>query len=300
MDTHEHTTEDPGFGERPRVVLDTDTYNEIDDQFALAYLARATDAARLEAIYAAPFHNDRSNSPGDGMEKSFLEIQRLLARLDLERLPHFRGSDRVLADPGDRIESDAVRDLIERGMSATASERLTVIAIGAITNVASALLQEPRLAERCNVIWLGGTYPYWPYNQEFNLNGDVAAAQVVFDSGVPLFVMPTLGVSSHLTTSREELSAYLDLDDALCEFLYRRFAEYGPGEGVWTKEIWDVAAVAWVVLPSAVHSFRIPAPRVAEDGSYVHDPRRHLCRFAYGLDRDAIYRDMYRRLAPAT
>ena len=39
------------------VVLDTDTYNEIDDQFALAYLIRSEEKLSLKAVYAAPFFN---------------------------------------------------------------------------------------------------------------------------------------------------------------------------------------------------------------------------------------------------
>ena len=56
------------------VVLDTDTYNEIDDQFALVYLLRSPEKLNLKAIYAAPYFNDRSTSPEDGMEKSYEEI----------------------------------------------------------------------------------------------------------------------------------------------------------------------------------------------------------------------------------
>ncbi|MFW6035536.1 MAG: hypothetical protein ACOCRZ_04705 [Halothermotrichaceae bacterium] len=54
-----------------RMVLDTDTYNEVDDQFALAYALKSPEAMQVEAIYAAPFHNNRSSGPEDGMEKSY-------------------------------------------------------------------------------------------------------------------------------------------------------------------------------------------------------------------------------------
>ena len=50
------------------VVLDTDTYNEIDDQFALSYLVKSDEKLNLKAIYAAPFFNHRSDSPADGMD----------------------------------------------------------------------------------------------------------------------------------------------------------------------------------------------------------------------------------------
>ena len=43
------------------VVLDTDAYNAIDDQFALAYLLRSEDRLKTRAIYAAPFFNFRAS-----------------------------------------------------------------------------------------------------------------------------------------------------------------------------------------------------------------------------------------------
>jgi len=69
---------------RVRMVLDTDTYNEIDDQFALVYALRSPERLTVEAVYAAPFTNGRSSGPADGMEKSYAEILRLLDRLDVD------------------------------------------------------------------------------------------------------------------------------------------------------------------------------------------------------------------------
>src|SRR4030042_483404 len=63
-----------------RMVLDTDTYNEIDDQFALVY-ALISPELDLRAVYAAPFSNQRSTGPKDGMEKSYEEILRILQKL---------------------------------------------------------------------------------------------------------------------------------------------------------------------------------------------------------------------------
>lgn len=68
--------------DRPRgivdAVIDTDAYNEIDDQFAVSYLLCAGDRVNLRALYAAPFLNEKSTSPADGMEKSYQEIHNLL------------------------------------------------------------------------------------------------------------------------------------------------------------------------------------------------------------------------------
>ena len=66
---------------RLRAVLDTDTYNEIDDQFALVQALLSPDRLDLQAIYAAPFFNKRAESPGHGMELSYGEILELLGRM---------------------------------------------------------------------------------------------------------------------------------------------------------------------------------------------------------------------------
>ncbi len=141
---------------RVRMVLDTDTYNEIDDQFAVVYALLSPERLQVEALYAAPFFNPRSSGPEDGMEKSYEEILRLLGRLDVsaEGLA-FRGSTAFLADNAHPIESPAACDLVERAM-ASEDAPLYVAAIGAITNVASAILLEPRIIERIVVVWLGG------------------------------------------------------------------------------------------------------------------------------------------------
>ena len=69
-----------------RMVLDTDTYNEIDDQFALTYALLSPDKLSVEAIYAAPFHNSRSNGPGDGMKKATRRFCACLSSWDGQRM----------------------------------------------------------------------------------------------------------------------------------------------------------------------------------------------------------------------
>lgn len=71
------------------VVLDTDMYNEVDDQFALSYLLGSGDKLDLKAVYAAPFFNEKSTGPLEGMEKSYHEIFKILSlagRSDLEKM----------------------------------------------------------------------------------------------------------------------------------------------------------------------------------------------------------------------
>lgn len=141
-----------------RMVLDTDTYNEVDDQFALAYAVLSPGKIELEAVYAAPFKNSRSTSAGDGMEKSYQEILRLLKFMGKSSDGFaFRGSDSYLNDVSKPIESDAAKDLIRKAMASSPEDPLYVVPVGCITNIASAILLEPEIIKNIVVVWLGGT-----------------------------------------------------------------------------------------------------------------------------------------------
>jgi purine nucleosidase len=246
-----------------RVVLDTDTFNEVDDQFALAHLLLSD--VRLEAVYAAPFHNSRSTGPEDGMEQSYAEIHRVFDLVGRTPVPPaFRGSRQFLTAPGQPVESEAVHDLIERAM-ASGSEKLHVAAIAAATNIASALLIEPRIAEKIVVVWLGGHAPFSSDAREFNLQQDLHAARVLLDSPVPLVLLPCYPVCSHLKTTVPELEALLAPRSRLGAYLTRIVREHGPGTPAWSKVIWDIAASAWMVNPEWVQTLKIPSPVLRDD-----------------------------------
>ncbi len=282
-----------------KMVLDTDTYNEIDDQFALAYALLSPDKLDVEAVYAAPFLNDRSSSPGEGMEKSYEEIFRVLERLHLERENFvFRGSQAFLESWEKPQESEAVANLIERAKQFT-DEPLYVVAIGAITNVASAILLEPSIIEHIVVVWLGGQPPHWPSALDFNSGQDTQATRVILDSGVPYVSIPCFGVSSHLLTTVAELERDIGGKNALCDFLVENVRGYSNDHFAWAKEIWDVAAIAWLLNPDWVPSMVEPTPVLTDKGTWQLEPGRHLFRWAYMVYRNPIFRDLFQKLASA-
>lgn len=295
----------PGPG-RLRVVLDTDTYNEIDDQYAVAYSLLSPERMSVEAIYAAPFLNDRSTSAAQGMEKSYEEILRLLKffpRVD-EKIT-LRGSERFFEQKGKPVDSPAARDLIAKALK-PGDGPLYVLTIGCPVNVSSAILMEPKLKEKIVVVWLGGTPQYRPSASEFNLRQDVIASQVLFDSGVPLVQIPTKNVSEHLRTTIPELDQHLRGRSRLGDYLYGQFLEYfavrmnsqGHNEGFpWSKVIWDISAVAWLNNPEWVPSDIVPSPVLTDDMRWEMAPRRHHVRVATNVDRDLVFNDLFSRLA---
>ena len=283
------------------VVMDTDTFNEIDDQFALSYLVRSEDKCTIRGIYAAPFFNENSVSPKDGMEKSYEEILKILTLLGREDLKQIvrKGAPEYLPADDVPVESEAVRHLIALSASYTREQPLYVIGTAVITDIASAILLDPTITQRIVVVWLGGHARHWPDAAEFNMFQDITGARVVFGSGVPLVQLPCMGVVSSLTVSEPELEAQLRGKNALCDYLcdVTEAAARRSGAGsAWTRIIWDVSAVAWLIDPSFEESRIVRAPLMEDDGHYAWDDRMPFMRYVYYVYRDRIFEDMFRKL----
>ena len=279
-----------------RMVLDTDTYNEIDDQFALTYALLSPEQLTVEAIYAAPFHNQRSSGPADGMERSYEEIERLLQRLGRPSEGFiYKGSTAWLPASDQPVHSPAADDLVARA-KAERDEPLYVVAIAAITNVASALLLAPEIAERIVVVWLGGHPQQWPHTREFNLQQDVHAARVLFDSGVPLVHLPCVNVAEHLRTTQAELAQFVKGRGAIGNYLFEIYSEYYDNHYARSKELWDVGAVAWLINSGWMDSVVTHSPILNDNLTWSHDPHRHLIREIRSVKRDAVFGDLFRKL----
>ena len=284
---------------RIRVILDTDAYNEIDDQFAIAYLLGKPDIFDVVALTAAPFHNEKSSGPAEGMRLSYDEILRILDLTKCAGIPVYMGSESYLSDEKTAVDSPAAREIVRLSHGGTEDDPLYVIAIGAITNVASALLIDPSLRERCVVVWLGGNAGHWPDTQEFNMQQDVAAARVLFDSGTPVIQLPCMGVVSELRSTGPELTHWLGGKNALCDYLLNNVIEevatYAGGTA-WSRVIWDVSAIAWFVSPDFMNGRIAPTPICGYDHQYSYDSSRHPCRIIEHIDRDAVFTDLFRTL----
>lgn len=285
--------------ERLNVILDTDAYNEVDDQFCLAYCMRAPERVNLLSINAAPFFNSRSTSAADGMERSYQEILRVMHLVDPNaEIPTYRGSTAFLTDDRTPIESEASSNIIRTVL--TTEEPVIILAIGAITNVASALLLCPELAKRAAVIWLGGHALHHPHSREFNMRQDVPAAKVVFDSGIPLLQIPCAGVCTEFVTSMPELEYYLRGKSALCDYLIDNVAEACRGRYAYSRIIWDVTAAATLICPEGCEIVSLPRPIITSECGYSFDTARPQYLYVRRLNRDMIYGDLFRRLIGKT
>jgi purine nucleosidase len=348
---------------RPRVVIDTDAANEIDDQFALAWALLSPERLDVLAVYAAPFSFEHRRqemrralaaraapeqasdfdlallqqhgakldrfaqrgwtldaighwpvfcTPGEGMLRSFDEIVRVY---ELLRLPHagcvFRGSAGHLADERTPLMSDAVDHLIATARATPIDgEPLYVLAIGCVTNIASALLAAPDIAERIVVVWTAGFPSHAPHiNFSLNLEQDLAASRVLFASGVPLVYLPGFHVGAQLRLSLPEMALHVQPRGAIGADLHRLYLHnpltdfagldvHAPG---FSWVIWDVINVAWLLNADWVPSTLVPTPGLSEDRRWLARPGAPPMREAYAVARDAIFGDFFEMLkrAPA-
>lgn len=285
-----------------RVVIDTDTYNEIDDVFALAYGLSVPDRIWVEAIYAAPFLNERVDSIAAGVERSYEQIQKVLPMLHREDLKDkvYRGSTGFLKDEKTPQDSAAVRNLIALAKEIPEGEVLYVAGLAAITDIASALLLEPSIIQKIAVVWLGGHTRGFKDTREFNLIQDVAAARVVFGSGVPMVQIPCWGVTSHLMTTEPELRQWMKGKSRVGDYLYDITCAIAAQKNgtCWSRIIWDLSVMMWFAGPEdCMTQHPIPSPAVSYDGFYGTDESLHRIMVVDWIDRDKVFSDFFSVLA---
>ena len=301
------------------VVVDTDVTNEIDDQFALAWALRRPDRLRVQALYACPYslgeqgfaapglvtdlerasvlarRDERRVTPAEGMALAAQECRRIAA-LAQSDVPVLEGAPRYLPDAGTPVSSPAAEHLVE--LAHQDRERpLHVLGIGCATNLASALLLDPSIAEHVVMVWTASYPSFWPYpNAGYNMVQDLPAARVLFDSGVPLVYLPGYYVGEQLRVGLPELREHLRGRGPLAAYLLE-LAEtsvfLGPDPGA-TKVIWDLVDVAYALDPALLSTRLVRSPVLGEDLRFRETGTdRHLVREAHGVQRDAVFAGLY-------
>ena len=312
--------EAPVQGRRPRIVIDTDTANEVDDQFALAWALLSPDALEVDAVYAAPFSfahrrglfpNAPSNAapfdpPHIGMERSYDEIKRVYSLLSLPSAGRvYRGSAGYLASPTEARRSPACDHLIALARSADPKHPLYVVALGCVTNIASALQLAPDIVDRIMVIWTSGYPSSAPHvNVSFNLEQDPTASRLLFDSGVPLVYLPGYHVGAQLRLSSIEVDHYVKGRGAIGDALHRLYSN-NPLWSIlghnasqpYSWVIWDLICVAWLIRPDWVPSTLVRTPRLDAELRWVASAGHPWMREGHAVQHDAIFNDFFAKLA---
>jgi inosine-uridine nucleoside N-ribohydrolase len=176
---------------------------------------------------------------------------------------------------------------------------LYIVAIGAVTNVASALLLDPSMTKRVVIIWLGGHAQHYGGCDEFNMKQDIAAARVIYGSGAAVVQFPCLGVVSEFRFSKPELEFWFRGKNALCDYLIDSTYEYAAKKFPypnWSKPLWDVTTLAWLLPGDTLLDRLIPSPIPQYDLTYGIDPSRHPIQYVYYIRKDPIIADVAKKL----
>ncbi|MGF1473804.1 MAG: nucleoside hydrolase [Rubrobacteraceae bacterium] len=256
----------------PRVVLDCDTANEVDDQFAIAY-ALGLPPGTLEVRGVVSVHNTTAHGPAS-RDLYQEEAERVVA-LCGEEVPCIPGAEYPMEGRSTPVESEGLEFLVEEARRGP----LTIVATGPATDVVSLLLAAPEVRENVRVVWLGGfgSAESWDEYKFFELNGraDVAAWRGLLEEPVNLLQVPGWSGPHKIVVGAgpfaEELRALgRPIADYLAEILLDWVGDAGGDIGLPGRKIlWDVSCVAAISDPAAVTTGRLAAPIL--DAAGAHD-----------------------------
>jgi inosine-uridine nucleoside N-ribohydrolase len=274
-----------------RVVLDCDTANEIDDQFAIAY---ALGSPSLDVRGVVSVQNTLIHGAGS-VERYQEEAEHVVALCGRKAdVPCLRGAISPMETPASPVPSEGLDFLITEAKRGP----LTVIATGPITDIASLLLVAPEVRENLRVVWLGGfpdvaTYKRWRLG-ELNGRADIAAWRVLFAQPVALLQLPGWpGVAKLVVEYGPYVAGLRAMSRPVAAFLaeiadawrtQREALGYGPQT---RKILWDVANVAAVINPVSVTVTPSATPTL--DVAGAHDFDRPGRRVDVVTDLDAAW-----------
>lgn len=285
-----------------KVILDTDMANEVDDIFALSYLLGSLEGVKLEAITIAPFSDSPYTKTAcleEGTELSCQLTEKILALAGKEEYKSVIRPGAVEYFRQGSSSNEAVEKIIEVGLK---NEKTTILAIGAITNVALAILREPRIREHIEVIWLGCDSIMYSQSEEYNFRQDIDAVRMVYESGINLTVVPARNVASNLVTTTYELKHYLG-GTVLGDYLVSCLEDFKqkvckPEEHIgYSKVLWDLGVIAYIVNPNWFVVKEISCPRFLDDGTIIYTEGRHTVRYVVDLFRNPIMKDFFEKVS---
>jgi purine nucleosidase len=243
-----------------RLIIDTDTGNEVDDQYAIALALGEPARLHLEGIVAANFGETGGVA---GIDKSYQEIQQVLEKAGMSgKVPVKRGAD-PLVYRDQVVHAEGVDFIIEKARAATPEDPLWLVLLGPATDAAAALLKDPSIADHMVVFWHGRTQ--WPLRcWNFNAYNDILAARLIFELPSRLVLFDT---GTYLRIDADEgmrrfgslgpLGAYLQ------EIRHRKPGYMSPNKG-----FFDLGDIAALVDPSTVRWEKVDAPAVTQDLQY--------------------------------
>lgn len=281
-----------------RVIINTDAKNEADDQYAIVH-ALLTPRFQVKGIIGAHFAYKQA---AQSMKDSVDEVLKLVDMLNLTgQIPVLSGAPGPMPDEKTPIDSEGARFIIEEAMKED-SRPLYVLFIGTLTDLASAYLLEPRIADKMTAVWVGGgTYP--DGHPEFNLMNDIHSGNVVFGSQIPLWQVP-LDVAAVMKVSLAELQYRVEPYGEVGKYLFDQLIEVNdkyadvpqwPDGESWI--LWDSVVIGLLLDEHKFFYKMKPAPAFSNDMHYIHHGQSRGIRVYTHIESRFIMEDFYAKLA---
>ncbi|MEM6316958.1 MAG: nucleoside hydrolase [Bacteroidota bacterium] len=230
------------------VILDADTGNEVDDLYAVAR-ALIEPSWNILALNATHWQTSHWAIP-QTMENSYRLNQVLVGEMGVD-VKTRRGGIARMFDWGDLAQhSAAAYEIIQQTKTLPDGEQLAVVALGALTNVASAIYIDPTIESKLKLYWLGSTYDFDKEifkRQDFNCVMDVQALEILLNSTVEMHIIP-VNIAAQMTFDRAEVNEKLKGQHTLGDFLSDRWFQHLDGSRR-RRVIWDLALIQAVIYP---------------------------------------------------
>jgi len=296
------------------IIFDTDANNELDDQHAIAYLILNDSVFNVLGI--------TTNATGNGgnVDEHYKEAERIIMLCDkLDQIKLFKGANRSferiknsLSDPQfDGYQS--VDFIIEQALKYNKKNKLTVLAVGKLTNIALALEKNPEITDKIRLVWLGANYPH---PGEYNLDNDIPSMNYLLNTNVEFEIATVRYGEKSGTDAVRVTKNYINttmpgLGPVIKNPIigrhggeFNNFGDYSVNlfehidypDSIQSRALYDMAAVAIVKNPAWATKTEIPCP-IMENRVWVERPdnKRKIILWE-NFDKESIIDDLYKTL----
>lgn len=301
---------------RMRVIIDNDLGGDPDGLFQLAHHLMSP-SVEIKGIIASHLYEQGFGGPGTS-EYAKEQAMKVINILGLEdSVDVYLDKSQSMVDVTKPIDSEAVQVIIKEAMRTDTDMPLYVVCGGGLTNIASAYLLKPEIAEKLTLVWIGGpeytdiAIPPPGYTTlEYNLGIDIKAAQVIFnDSDINIWQVPR-NVYRQPIMSDAELLIKVKGKGELGNHLYNVMKEAYTKLDKWNIPMGEVYIYGDnpLVLLTALQSSFEPdpssstyvlkqAPIINEEGLYKVNLKGRNIRVYQQLDNRLLFDDFFAKLA---
>ncbi|MDN4478766.1 nucleoside hydrolase [Demequina sp. SYSU T00039] len=303
---------------RTRVIIDNDFMGDPDDLFQLVHHL-LSPSVEIPLIVSSHLHVDEPWDPTtEQAAHGVLVVRDILARMGITGADDrvVAGAETAMPDPATPLDTPAARAIIAEALRDD-PRPLYYCAGGGLTDLASALLLEPAIADRMTLVWIGGSEhpgiglvaPEVP-PAEYNLTIDVPAAQAVFgDTAIPIWQVPRPAYRQAIVTAAE-LRTRVRPHGSVGAHLHAEIREVGhmlAGFGMNAGETYVMGDQPLVLLtalqtafepdPASSDHVTLPAPRIDAEGLYEPRPDGRPIRVYTAVDNRLTFADLEAKLA---